>query len=231
MTDQAASDPPVSGADCRQDFTKHLFWDDLAALDPAVVREKSGATVRETGKGPVYVLDFMAMPYELDLPARAIRAPLDAVTAQKTPATQDPQDPAYYTKAVLLSYLVKASSGPAPGLSGRELGPQSLPWGDLFFKGPHELPKAPLAKAFGDSPDALERASQAIGARSHGRLAWVARVLPFAEIYYYLEPADDEFPAETRFNFDANICYYLTLDVIFGLTNCLTDRLIALKDA
>jgi hypothetical protein len=68
-----------------------------------------------------------------------------------------------------------------------------------------------------------------VGARSNGTLAWRARVLPFAEIFWYLDPADDEFPAAARYNYDANIFYYLPLDAVFGLTCMLADPLISLK--
>jgi hypothetical protein len=130
---------------------------------------------------------------------------------------------------VLLAYLVASASGPAPGLAGRELAPAALPGGALFFRKYHELPGAPLAEAFGGAPEELDRASRAVGAESAGTLAWKSRVLPCVEIYWYLVPADEEFPAEARYNFDANVCYYLPLDALFGLTCSLADFLISLK--
>ncbi|MDR1313751.1 MAG: DUF3786 domain-containing protein [Deltaproteobacteria bacterium] len=202
-----------------EDFSRHPFWEDLKALDPAVVAEKSGASFREEDGGIAYAVDFMGGEYELRTSDSSARSPLGRAEL------------AYYPKIVLLAYLVKSATGPAPGLAGKEVGPQSLPWGDLFFTGPHELPKKQLADAFGSDPGALARASEALGAASRSGLAWKARLLPYVEVYWYLDPPDDEFPAGARFNFDGNICYYLTLDMIFGLTNYLADCLVSLKGA
>ncbi|MDR1039030.1 MAG: DUF3786 domain-containing protein [Deltaproteobacteria bacterium] len=202
----------------RQDFSRHPHWDDLLALDPSVVAEKSGASYEASDGGGAFGMDFMGARYRLNLADR---------TAVSPPGRSELD---YNAKIVLLAYLVKSAAGPSPGLSGREVGPHSLPCGDLFFKGPHELPKAPLAKAFGSDPGALARASAAIGAETLGALAWKARVLPKVEVYYYLDPADDEFPADARYNYDANVCYYLSLDMIFALTNFLAQLLISVKE-
>ncbi|MDR1080320.1 MAG: DUF3786 domain-containing protein [Deltaproteobacteria bacterium] len=202
-------------ADPKQDFSRHPLWDDLSALEPSSVALKSGAAVSLTAGSPVYTLGFMGADYELRLRER------NAVSPPGRPEL------GYYPKIVLLSYLLKSATGPSPGLASREVGPHSLPWGDLFFQGPHELPKALLADAFGDDPEALGRASALLGAERTGKLAWKARVLPNVEVYWYLEPPDDEFPAESRFNYDANICYYLGLDMIFGLSNHLAETLVS----
>ncbi|MDR1035524.1 MAG: DUF3786 domain-containing protein [Deltaproteobacteria bacterium] len=208
---------PDKAAGPRHDFALHPLWDDLSELDPASVAEKSGATARQEEGGTVYTICFLASDYEFRMGDRKVTSP---------PGRPELD---YYPKIVLLAYLVQSAKGPSPGLAGRETGPHSLPWGDLFFTGPHELPKSQLATAFGDDPEALGRASGLVGAVPNGKLAWKARVLPNVEVYWYLEPADDEFPAECRYNFDANICYYLGLDMIFGLTNCLADSLVSLK--
>ncbi|MDR3154176.1 MAG: DUF3786 domain-containing protein [Deltaproteobacteria bacterium] len=218
-TPEMPKDRPPDGTGRFLDFASHPLWDDLLAVAPETASEKSGADFRREAEGLVYSLTFLGGTYILKSAGRAAFPPPGR------------PEPAYETKTLLLAYLAKAASGPSPGLSGREIGPHSLPSGDLFFKGPHELPKAPLAAAFGDDPEALARASAAIGAERRGPLSWKARVLPNVEVYWYIEPADDEFPAEARYNFDSNIRYYLTFDMIFYLTLLLAERLIALKGA
>ncbi|MDR2612957.1 MAG: DUF3786 domain-containing protein [Deltaproteobacteria bacterium] len=206
-------------AELRLDFAAHPFWDELQSLPHALVCEKSGSTCVQEEGGPAYVLEFLGRPWILRPADRSCSPPPGS------------PEPGYEVKVVLLAYLAMAATGPSPGLAGRETGPHGLPGGDLFFKGPHDLPKAQLADAFGEEPEALARAAEALGAESIGKLAWKIRILPLVEIYWYLEPSDDEFPAEARYNFDAHVCYYLTLDMLFMLTNYLADRLIALKGA
>jgi hypothetical protein len=201
----------------RQDFTKHPSWDDLLALDPKAVADKSGAEIIDDGGSPAYAVSFLGGRYELRSSDRSVTVP------------QGRPELGYMPKIILLAYLVLSTNGPSPGISGRETGPQSLPWGDLFFKGPHELPKRPLAEAFGEDLEALSKASEAVGAVPVSPNSWKVKALPNVEIYYYLEPPDDEFPAEARYNFDGNITYYLTLDMIFALSNHLCDMLVSLK--
>jgi hypothetical protein len=200
-----------------KDLSTQMLWDELLAQDPESVAEKSGASLRLTDGGPVFTLELLGAPCELDGRSRTVVSPPGRPELDRN------------GRIVLLTYLTKSASGPAPGLADREVGPFALPSGQLFFRLHHELPHAPLARAFSDDPGALAMASEAVGARGHANLAWRARVLPFAEIYWYLDPADDEFPAAARYNYDANIAFYLPLDAVFALTCMLANTLISLK--
>ncbi|MDR2338877.1 MAG: DUF3786 domain-containing protein [Deltaproteobacteria bacterium] len=198
-------------------IVNHVLWDDLAALDPKEVADRSGATLSFDPKGaPAHSLPFLGAVYEVRQGDRSILPP------EGTP------QPGYQAAIVMLSYLVNAANGPAPGLSGVEVAPREIPSGDLFFKGPHELMKAPVAEAYADRPLALLEAASSIGAVPTGRLSFSLHALPYVGLYCYMDPGDSEFPPQIRYNFDSNIHYYLQLDGIFAMVNCLGTLLVAL---
>jgi hypothetical protein len=200
-----------------QNFKTKPLWEDLSALKPQTVSENSGCTLDFEINDPAYTLNFLGADYRIK-PGKEFLEPLCPRRALD-----------FQTGIVLLTYLVNSGKGPAPGLSGVEVSPFMLPSGDLFFKGPHELMKAPVAAAYGDSPESLLRVAASLGALPHHPNSFRLKALPFAEIYCYIDPGDDEFPPEVRYNFDSNIHYYLQLDGIFAMVNCLGSLLVSLK--
>ncbi|MDR2198912.1 MAG: DUF3786 domain-containing protein, partial [Deltaproteobacteria bacterium] len=200
-----------------ENYSNLPLWEDLAALDPFRVAELSGAELGFEEGHPRYELDFLGGRYAFTPENRTVAA----LTGSGPPN--------YQRTIVMLSYLVNAGKGPAPGLSGDEVSPAALPSGAFFFKGPHELMKAPVAEAFGDAPEELVKVALALGAVPHRKLSFRLKALPFVEVYCHIEPADEEFPAEVRYNFDSNIHYYLRLDGIFALINCLSSLLVSMK--
>ena len=200
-----------------QNFLNNPIWDDLSLLSPQTVAEHSGAILSYIDSKPVFTLRFLGADYKIKTGERLVEPPEGGAPLEYQPVI------------VVLSYLVRAGRGPAPGLSGVETSPGMLPSGDLFFKGPHELMKAPVAEAYGDAPEELIEAGLSLGGARHGAFGFRLKALPSAEIYCYIEPGDDEFPPEVRYNFDSNIHYYLQLDGIFALVNTLGSLLISLK--
>jgi hypothetical protein len=133
----------------------------------------------------------------------------------------------------LSSYLISSFKGPAPGLSNIEISPFSLPSGSFFFKGPHALPGPPIADRYGDDPLSFKKMALSWGAipKDSSPYGFKIRALPLVEIHFYLDPRDEEFEAEVRYNFDSNIIYHLALDGIFALTNELARRLLGERKA
>jgi hypothetical protein len=193
------------------------LYNDLSLLNPLEVKERSGAELSFVRDNPLYTIRFLGTDYTVDLKKRQVLAPVGA------------SPPDYQAMIVMVSYLVNSGKGLAPGLSGMEAPPYMLPSGDLFFKGPHELMKAPVAEAYGDDPEALIAAAVSLGAVPHRSLSFRLKALPFVEVYCYIEPGDEEFPPDVRYNFDSNIHYYLQLDAIFAMVNCLASLLVSLK--
>ncbi|MDR1165875.1 MAG: DUF3786 domain-containing protein [Deltaproteobacteria bacterium] len=206
-----------SSTPATESYENHPLWEDLRAIPPEKVAERAGATFTLAGDKPVFRVNFLGGIHEINLQERAILAPPGYGA------------PGYQDAVVLLSYLVASANGLAPGLSEKEVGPWGLPLGDFFFKGPHELAKQPLAEAFGEDPRALFQLAQSLGAEPHHQNAFRWKVLPFVELYCYLEEGDDEFPAEARYNFDSHAHYYLPLDAIFAMVNLVASFLISRK--
>jgi hypothetical protein len=207
----------IPGGKTQPPYGNSELWDDLEKLPPQDVASRSGASLELPNSGPFYTLDFLGTKYALDTGTRTIKA----VSTENIPLE-------HQVSVVLLTYLIHSGKGPAPGLSLKEVGPFKLPLGDFFFKGPHELAHAPLEEAFGENPEKLLEIALSLGATRHHQ-GFKLQALPNAEVYVYLEPGDEEFPAEARFNFDSHIHYYLPLDAIFALVNCLSAVLVKKK--
>jgi hypothetical protein len=194
---------------------RDAIWGDLLSLPPEETSSKAGASLSYDEKGhPIYSLALFGETYKVDVGGKKIIPPSEDIAL-------------FFQELVSLSsYLISSHKGPAPGLSGIEIGPDAIPSGSFFFKGPHALPGAPLAKKYGDHPDKFREMALSWGAIAKTDYpGYKIRALPFAEIHFYLEPRDEEFEAEVRFNFDSNIIHRLPLDGIFALTNELARRL------
>ena len=115
---------------------------------------------------------------------------------------------------------------------GRALSPLQLPTGETFFRGPHVIPTAPLAEAFGHDAKRFLRAGAALGGRAwnRGEASFVLTVLPFVEMHFILYGADDEFPAKATLLVSETIDHYLTLDAVWGLCNVVVKRILEFKD-
>ena len=193
------------------------LWDDLAGLSPGTVVGHSGASLSFQDGHPVYTVRFLGADFQADKGRRLISAPPGREGLEQA-------------GIVILSYLVRSARGPAPGLSGVEASPVQIQSGAIFFKGPHELMKEPVARAYGESPGEFVQAGLDLGGAPHIGCSFRLRALPYAEVYCYLAPGDDEFPPEARYNFDSNIHYYLQLDGIFAMVNCLGTLLVSMKN-
>lgn len=178
------------------------LWDDLAALKPAEVRQRS-LTGGEDGLFDVPFLDAL---YRLDPGKREVR---DVHTARV---------PDFQTGLVLINYLIHASE---EGIDGRMVPPREIPGGDLFFQGPHALLTGPVTRRFErDAAGFLENGLLLGGDQvSGGDAAFRLWALPKLPVAYSLYEADDEFGAELTITIDANAGRHLPLDSIWALIN------------
>jgi hypothetical protein len=183
------------------------LWEDLERLDPQSVAAQSQARLLQEAEDPAYVLTFLGGPYRVQPKERLVIAPPGHAR------------PGFQKTLCLLSYLIGAGSGPAPGLAGRVLSPMEIPGGAMFFRGPHELSTQSLTRVFGNDPEALARKALSRGAENFPGAAFRWRILPSVDIYCYLEPEDDEFPSRASWAFDAHAHYYMPLDALWGLIN------------
>ena len=208
-------------------------WDRLRAMDPADVCRRSLATFdAATGE---YDLPLLSDRLRVSPERRSVAwacgeraAPLGG-----SPANVSPKPPGFHHWLVSVVYLIGAQNRPA---GGDWVQARMLPMGDFFFRGPHVLPTEPVAKAFGDRPEAFAQAARSLGgkawpgeesgARMHGGLAFEMPALPRVPILVQFWERDEEFPARAGFLLDHSACDHLAVDAIWSLTIIVAKRLV-----
>ena len=131
----------------------------------------------------------------------------------------------YLEQLCLLAYLIGAKESAPAGKLVKAL---SLPGGAFFFRGPHELPTAKLANAFGDNPELLKKAGVSLGGRvcDHGDAAVELFVLPRVAMVFVVWAGDDEFEARSSILFDKNAAEQLPLDALWCASKVAANVLI-----
>jgi len=129
-----------------------------------------------------------------------------------------------------LQYLLTSQSD---ARAGELVSPVQLPYGDFFFRGPHELPTGPVERAYGTQLDGFRAAAEALRGRpvDMGDAAYEFDVLPRVPITVVLWVADEEFPARVQFLYDKLADRHLPLDALWVLTKHLAKKLAAAADA
>ena len=129
-----------------------------------------------------------------------------------------------------LQYLLSSQDEPP---AGELVSPLQLPYGDFFFRGPHDLPTGPIEQACGSRPDAFRAAAESLGGRpvEMGDAACEFQVLPRVPITVVLWAADEEFAARVQFLYDKAAGRQLPLDALWVLTKYLAKRLAAAAEA
>jgi hypothetical protein len=195
-------------------------WADLAKRPLDAVER--GSLARWDGSRGCWVVDFLTDSLAVDVKART-------VTWSDRGGTPGRQEPSRDVALLVLDYLANAQD--VPGASRWVTG-KDLPSGAFFFRGPHDLPEALVARRFAKSPDEFRAAATLLGGRLvaaeeiPGDAAAVFRVLPRVEVAVSLWRADEEFPARATILFDASVPSHLKLDGIFLVALQLVLRLI-----
>ena len=187
-----------------------VLWERLLAASPDEVAPRA-AVAYDAGR-QAYLVPFC-------------RREVRVLPAEKQVETSD-GSPGFEAGLVCLQYLLVAQDVP---LAGEWADPRTVPYGDFFFRGPHDLPTEGLEEAFGQRVDAFRAAAEAIGGRAvkMGDAAYEFRALPRIPIVVILWAADDEFPARARFLFDRNVHRQLPVDALWVLCRVLAKWLIA----
>ena len=185
------------------------LWTDVEAR-PLAFAIRSAAV---RGEGRRVVIPFLGGDYLVDFETRGIFAP---------PGHQ----PADFQKGlVLLTYLARAQDF---GLAGRQVTARKLTGGDLFFQGSHALATGLVTARFGSDPAGFLARAGRFGlepAPAGSGTAVGGLVLPHLSLGLILHPADEEFPAELTYTFDAYAHYHLPLDGLWALVNALAGEL------
>jgi hypothetical protein len=187
-----------------------VLWERLAAEPPESVVRRAAAQY-----------DAAAQAYGVLLCGQMLRV-LPAARR-----VEGPDGPCgYEVTLVCVQYLLTAQDEPA---AGERVNPRSLPHGDFFFRGPHDLPTGKLEKAFGRNVEAFRKASETVGGRpvAAGDAAYEFAALPRVPVTIVLWAADEEFPARAQVLLDKAAGRQLPLDALWVLCNVLAKRLAA----
>jgi len=193
------------------------FWQELLAQPPAGVCSRSGASyVEEEGAYLVRMLDRVYRVY----PAGSL--------ILVEPPTENPehlQTRVSFTESlVLVIYLLRSRHVPP---TGKRVTERELPGGNLFFRGPHELPREPVLSRYGQDPRGFLRAGKALQGEPVplGDAGVRFQILPRIPVECILWAGDQEFSPSLTYVFDASASDHLPLDVIWALVALLAARL------
>ena len=196
----------------RQDPTA-VLWDRLQAADPAEVAARTGA--RWDADAGAYLIPVLTDEFRVFPAEKRVEGPDGG-------AGWEPM-------LSCVQYLLLSQDAP---LAGEWASPLSLPYGDLFFRGPHVLPAKGLEEAYGSQRDAFCQACERLGGRplEMGDATAELRAFPRVPIAVVLWLADDEFPARVQFLFDKAADGQLPLDALWLLTKVVARRLVAVAE-
>lgn len=190
-----------------------LLWERLSNADPESICRT--ARVAYDSKLAAYVVPFLNAELLCSFEQRCI-GPLTGGAF----TTLD-----FQLYLVLLHYLLEAQP---TELSGKLIGEKEIPGGEVFFRGPHGLPLAPLTALFGRQPDLFRAVAETMGGIPllMGDMAFQFPVLPRIPLVLILWEGDDEFGPEMLLRFDSTITSQLErLDAIWALANVFTKSL------
>ena len=205
-------------------------WEKLRAMDPRDVTARSLADY--DAQSAEYRLRILTDEIRISPEKRAVAWPPDARAAPSTApgaalgnVERAGKPPGFNYWLVSVVYLLSAK---ALRPKGDWVSATSLPYGEFFFRGPHALPTDAVAAAFGDRPEAFERAAEALGGKPWPAMrgAFVLPALPRVPMLAQLWQRDEEFPARASFLFDSTAGDHLMVDAILALSAIVAKRLV-----
>ncbi|MBI5250080.1 MAG: DUF3786 domain-containing protein [Desulfomonile tiedjei] len=190
-----------------------LHWEDLRSRPPEQILGQDGVRLNPEGRG--YEVAFLNALYHVDPVAERI------VELAPNPLRVMSEE----FQILLIRYLVAENGGPIDGIDVSE---KDLPGGVTFFQGPHALHVVPIAKAYGDDPEAFAARGSELGAepRQYGDKAMRFFPFPKISVTYVLWRGDEEFPASVSVIFDKSITRWFQLDMIFTTVMVITERIV-----
>lgn len=191
-------------------------WKELQALEPKDVCRRASVRFDEGG---YYVVPFMEKEYQICPEDERIEGPADDVLVSDSEFV-----------LLMLTYLISAQDAL---FEGRWVSEHELPGGDLFFRGPHQLPTAELIKRFGKDPDKFLAIGRALGGKrlpEYGDVGLEFQALPRIPVACVLWAEDEEFPARVSYLFDPTVAaHFEHLDVILALVGCVAKNILEAK--
>jgi hypothetical protein len=130
-----------------------------------------------------------------------------------------------FDTAMLLYYLRQADGAP---MADEWVSFRELPGGGFYHQAFQGYSGNLIAQAYGEDPEAFDKAARALGGWRLGGLsahAYAFEALPRIRLAAILWPGDEEFPARAGVLFDAAAGHYMTIDGLALLGAGLARRL------
>jgi hypothetical protein len=190
------------------------LWEQLEKLDREETAKR--AKCRRLAEPDRYVLAMLDTRYVVNL----INKDISSLGADSSSAGAS-----FLEQLCVLAYLINAKD---IALAEKLVKAESLPGGQFFFRGLHSLPTGKLAKAFGDDPKVLIRASARFAAKrcEFGDASIRLSVLPRIPLTIVIWRGDEEFGARASILFDQTAAAQLPLDALWAAVNLTVETLI-----
>lgn len=190
------------------------LWQQLIKLDPAQTAQR--ANCEYLPESDCYVITFLNNQYSVNIQDEQISA--TKPDAEPTPAS-------FTEQLCILAYLINAKDLP---LSGKLVKAESLPGGQFFFRGPHELPTKKLSQTFGQNPQLIYEAADSLNPKKceFGDAAIEIIALPRIPLTFVIWEADEEFDARASILFDQTAAEHFLLDALLTAVTSAVNAII-----
>ncbi len=177
------------------------LWQRLRQLDPQAVAARSLAELSDDGR--------------YQLPVLGSQVVVDARAEEVTSAWPEVIRPDYFLWVSAVQYLILARAIP---LADELVSAAQLPYGEVFFRGPHALPGDALGALFGADGGRFREVMGLLGAEpvDLGDVGVRVSALPRLPIWVGFWSADEEFPARVTFLFDRTAGEHLPVDALWS---------------
>ena len=174
-------------APCKLDA---LYWERLRALTPTDVVGRSQCAYHEPSG--YYEVTFLGSIVWVDPNRERFLSPNGEI-----------MDLPLEAALPILVYLAEAHNIP---LAGRFVSAKDLKGGEMFFRGPHSFPVAPLEQAFGADKDGFLAAGKKCGGvpGTLGDASFQVMAFPRVPLQVLLWLTDEDFHAQISFSFDGS---------------------------
>ncbi len=185
---------------------------ELGRLDPVAAAARSGARAYSRAGERGVALAFWGRELEVAWPGGEVRSP-GGGTAGTT------------VQLLVLHYLASADGAPQ---ADRWLSFRELPDGRVYDAAYRRRACLPLARTFGEQPEALVAAALRLGGQrlTFGDASFMFQVLPRVRVAAILYRGDEEFVAEANVLFDAAVRHYLPIEDVAVLGGVVAWELI-----
>jgi hypothetical protein len=188
------------------------LWQKLVTLDAQETAKR--AKCQYLADKNRYTIAFLNEQYAVDIQNKLITA-----------SDGRGKHAGYLEQLCLLAYLIRARDV-AP--TGRLVRPQSLPGGEFFFRGSHDLNMSKMVAIARADPKLLEGAARKLGASKcdYGDAAITLAALPQVPLTFIVWAGDDEFEARASVLFDETAAEHLPLDALLAAVKIAVNRIV-----